>query len=310
MKTNLILLTIALTFLIIPLHLSEPTFNGTAPGCDGGGCHNFVDGIVSVTILDSVNIEVTLSGATDNVAGELVDETGTVVDLMLPTLNNPFILTAPGDGNYVVNAGYKDPGPRKWDSSLVTLTIVPVELAGFSASVKENDVILNWQTATELNNSGFDIERLRANEAWEKIGFVNGNGTSAETHNYTFEDNDVSAGIYSYRIKQIDYNGTFEYFELNQVIEISSPRNFSLLQNYPNPFNPSTTIKYIVSQKSFVTITIFNTIGEEILTLLNEEKEAGSYEVNFDAAGFTSGIYYYKLQTDDFVQTKKMILLQ
>jgi hypothetical protein len=309
MKINFILFTIGITFLVIPLHLSEPTFNGTAPGCDGGGCHNFVDGIVSVTILDSVNIEVTLSGATDNVAGELVDETGTVVDLMLPTLNNPFILTVPTYGNYVVNAGYKTPGPRKWDSALVTV-IIPVELASFSASVKENHVILNWQTATELNNSGFQVERIQENNEWNEIGFVIGNGTTTEIHNYTFEDKNLLAGIYYYRIKQIDFNGTYEYFNLGDEIKISSPDNFMLLQNYPNPFNPTTTIKFSLPEKTNLLLTVYNSIGKEVVTLINDEKQAGSHEVEFNATGLTSGIYYYKIVTNDFIQTKKMILLK
>jgi hypothetical protein len=257
-----------------------------------------------------VNIEVTLSGATDNVAGELVDETGTVVDLMLPTLSNPFILTAPGDGNYVVNAGYKTPGPRKWDSSLVTIIIIPVELASFSASVNANDVILNWQTATELNNSGFQVERMQDNNEWNEIGFVIGNGTTTEIHNYAFEDKNLSAGIYFYRIKQIDFNGTYEYYTLDEEIEILAPDKFVLLQNYPNPFNPTTTIKFSVLKKTNVVLTVFNSIGEDVITLINDEKPAGSYEVEFNAAGLTSGIYLYKIETNDFIQTKKMILMK
>jgi len=230
------------------------------------------------------------------------------VDVINSTTSNPFILTAPTSGVYLINAGYKNPS-RRWDSTTVTLT-VPVELSGFSASVNENDVTLFWQTATELNNSGFDVERNRKNEGWEKVGFVSGNGTTTEIHSYTFSDKDVPAGTYSYRINQIDYDGTSEYFELEQVIKINPPGNFTLLQNYPNPFNPSTTIQFVIPEKSNVVITIFNSIGEDVLTLINEEKAAGSYEVNFNASGFTSGIYYYKLQTDDFVQTKKMILMK
>jgi hypothetical protein len=312
MKINLILLTIALTFLVIPLLLSEPAFNGPGPGCgEGGGCHTFADGNVSVTILDSVNIEVTLSGVDpgENVAGELVDDTGTVVDVIQQTGSNPFILTAPGDGNYVVNAGYKQPS-RRWDSSLVILTPIPVELASFSASAKENDVILSWQTATELNNSGFQVEKMQDNNEWNEIGFVIGNGTTTEIHNYTYEDKNLSVRIYNYRIKQIDFNGTYEYFTLDEEIEILSPDKFVLLQNYPNPFNPTTTIKFSVLKKTDVVLTVFNSIGEDVVTLINDEKPAGSYEVEFNATGLTSGIYYYKIVTNDFIQTKKMILIK
>lgn len=309
MKTVFILISIALVLIIVPLYLSEPSFNGTNPGCEGGGCHTFSDGAVSITILDSVNIEVTVSGTSSKVAGELVDNNGLVVDVVNPTNSNPFVLTAPVPGNYIVNAGYKSPGPRTWDSAAVNL-IIPVELASFTASVNNNDVTLYWQTATELNNSGFDIERTNLIKDWEKIGFVLGNGTTTEIHNYTFADKDLREGNYNYRIKQIDYNGTYEYFELENTIEISPPNDFALLQNYPNPFNPATTIKFVIPEKTNVTLTVFNSIGEETTALINEEKAAGSYDVNFNAEGYTSGIYYYRLQAGAFVETKKMILLR
>ncbi|NNG27171.1 MAG: T9SS type A sorting domain-containing protein [Ignavibacteriaceae bacterium] len=308
MKITFILLTIAISLVITSIQFSEPSFNGSSPGCSGSGCHSFSDGDVSVALIDSITVEVTVSGTSSRVGGELVDIGGNVVDVINSTTSNPFTLTAPAPGYYVINAGYDNP-QRDWDSAAVNL-IVPVELSGFIASVNENDVTLNWQTATELNNSGFDVERTEANNEWEKVGFVTGNGTTTEINSYTFTDKDVPAGTYNYRIKQIDYDGTFEYFELEQLISISSPDEITLLQNYPNPFNPSTTIKFVIHKKSNVIITIFNTIGEDVLTLVNEEKIAGSYEVNFDAAGFTSGIYFYKLQAGNFVETKKMILMK
>lgn len=308
MKIISLLLSIVLVFLVVPRLLSEPSFNGSTPGCSGSGCHTFSDGDVSITILDSVHIEVSVSGTTNRVGGELVDGNGFVVDVINSTNSNPFILTAPAAGNYIVNAGYKNP-QRRWDSAAVTL-VVPVELASFSASVNNNDVTLQWQTATELNNSGFDIERAVNNNDWKKIGFVSGHGTTSEVHNYTFKDNDLKAGIYNYRIKQIDYNGSYEYFELEQQIEITPPNKFALLQNFPNPFNPVTTIKFVIAEKASVTLTVFNSIGEEVAMLVNEVKEAGSYETQFNANGFSSGIYYYKLQTENFVQTRKMILIK
>jgi hypothetical protein len=308
MKTTFILLTITISLIIIPLHLSEPSFNGSAPGCAGSGCHSFSDGDVSITILDSVNIQVTVGGTTSSVGGELMDGSGNVVDVVNSTNSNPFILTAPGAGDYVINAGYKNPS-RDWDSAAISL-IIPVELASFSASVTEDDVTLKWQTATELNNSGFQVERMQENEDWSEIGFVNGNGTTTEIHNYTFKDKDLSAGIYFYRIKQIDFNGTYEYFNLEEEIEIALPDKFTLLQNYPNPFNPVTTIKFSLQERTNVVLTVFNSIGEDVITLVNDERPAGIYEVKFNATGFTSGIYYYKLITNDFIQTKKMIILK
>jgi hypothetical protein len=308
MKSIYLLLTFVIVLVLAPLQFSEPGFNGSAPGCSGSGCHSFSNGNVSIVIVDPLNIEVTVSGTSSKVGGELVDNSGNVVSFINSTNSNPFILTAPAAGNYLINAGYDSP-QRRWDSAAVTL-VVPVELSSFRASVNDNDVTLFWQTATELNNSGFDIERAIVNEEWEPIGFVTGNGTSTEIHNYSFDDNDLPAGTYNYRIKQIDYNGTFEYFELEQVVEIGSPNDFALRQNYPNPFNPSTTIEFVIPEKSNVTLTVFNSIGEEVSTLVNDKKEAGSYVVTFDAKRFTSGIYYYKLQTENFVQTRKMILLR
>jgi len=168
MKTTFTLLTIAISLIIIPILLSEPSFNGSSPGCAGSGCHTFSDGIVSFSLIDSLNIEVTVSGTTSKVAGELVDNSGNVVDVINSTTSNPFILTAPTPGVYLINAGYKNPS-RRWDSTTVTLT-VPVELSSFSASVNENDVTLVWQTATELNNSGFGVERMQRNNEWMKSG--------------------------------------------------------------------------------------------------------------------------------------------
>ncbi len=308
MKRTFILLTIAVSLIIIPMLVSQPSFNGTSPGCSGSGCHTFSDGDVSVTLLDSITVEVTVSGTSNKVAGELVDISGNVVDVINSTNSNPFTLTAPVPGYYVINAGYKDP-QRRWDSAAVNL-IVPVELSSFIASVNEKDVILSWQTATELNNSGFDVERTEANEEWEKVGFVSGNGTSTEINSYTFADKDVPFGTYNYRIKQIDFDGTYEYFILEDEVEISSPGNFVLLQNYPNPFNPTTTIKYSVVEKTFVRLIIYDVAGSEVAVIVNKEQKAGEYEIDFNAGNLTSGVYFYRLQTGNFVETKKMILMK
>lgn len=308
MKTVFILLTITISLIIIPMLISEPSFNGSSPGCSGSGCHTFSDGDVSITILDTATIQVSVSGTTSRVGGELVDENGVVVEVINSTSSNPFILNIPAAGNYIVNAGYKNPS-RRWDSAAVAI-IVPVELASFNAFINENDVTLNWQTASELNNSGFQVERKKENNEWNEIGFVSGNGTSTEIHKYIFEDNNLSAGKYNYRIKQIDFDGTFEYFYLEEEIIIVSPSKFILLQNYPNPFNPTTSIEFSIPEKTNVLLKVFNSIGEEIKTLLNDVKPAGSYEIEFNANGLSSGIYYYKLEANNYVKTMKMILLK
>ncbi len=186
---------------------------------------------------------------------------------------------------------------------------VPVELTSFSASVSGNVVLLNWQTVTETNNSGFEIERSEDNQNFSQIGFVPGSGTSTEPRSYNYSDNMISSGKYYYRLKQIDYDGSFEYSNVVEA-EIGLPSEFRLEQNYPNPFNPSTIISFQVPNSSFVNLKVYDALGNEIATLVNEEKSTGSYEVNFRATNLSSGIYLYHLQAGSFVETKKMLLMK
>jgi hypothetical protein len=186
---------------------------------------------------------------------------------------------------------------------------VPVELVSFTSSVSGNTVLLKWNTATELNNLGFNVERASLSGNWEKIGFVAGSGTTTETRSYSFLDIDLNPGIYSYRLKQVDYDGSFEYSDVIQA-EITVPFDFALEQNYPNPFNPSTTIRYSVPQTSIVNIKVYNLIGQEVTELINETKSAGKYEINFESNGLASGIYLVKMQAGDFTSTIKMTMLK
>jgi hypothetical protein len=190
---------------------------------------------------------------------------------------------------------------------------VPVELVSFTISVIGNSVTLNWATATELNNSGFDVLRQSApgeqNNQWEKIGFVPGFGTSTEKHNYSFVDENLTSGQYSYRLKQIDFDGTSELSDVVNV-EVTNPTQYNLSQNYPNPFNPSTTINFTLPEASNVTLKIFNTLGEEVSVLFNRVMEAGTHEVNFEASQLHSGMYFYRIEAGTFTQVKKMTLLK
>ena len=187
--------------------------------------------------------------------------------------------------------------------------IIPVELVSFTSSIINNSVNLNWITATELNNSGFDIEKSIDNSTWNKIGFVDGNGTSTEIHNYSFADQTPFVGTSYYRLKQIDFDGTTEY---SNIIEVTfgAISEFALDQNYPNPFNPSTKINYSIKEKSNVELKIFDLLGSEIATLVNEEKSPGNYEVSFDASFLSSGVYLYTIKAGSFVQTRKMLLMK
>jgi hypothetical protein len=191
-----------------------------------------------------------------------------------------------------------------------SVVIVPVELASFTASVSGNNVNLAWETATEINNMGFEVERKATDANWQKIGFTEGSGTSTEIHSYSFTDKNLSPGEYNYRIKQLDFDGTYEYYTLNQTVEIGAPVDFSLSQNYPNPFNPTTKITYSVPFDGFVSIAIFNVLGEKVANLVNNNVKAGNYELTFDASQFASGVYLYRMEAGDFVSIKKMVLLR
>jgi len=202
-------------------------------------------------------------------------------------------------------------------------SVIPVELTSFTANVSGNSVVLNWITASELNNSGFEIQRsVISNEErnlnWQPIGFVQGNGTTTQSNSYSFTDNNIHSAKYYYRLKQIDLNGTFTYS--NEVeVDLSLPQAFSLEQNYPNPFNPSTKIEYTIpfvgtSLMKFVQLKVFDVLGNEVATLVDEYKPAGNYEVSFEASsaggGLSSGIYLYKLRVGTFFDMKKMILIK
>ena len=189
--------------------------------------------------------------------------------------------------------------------------VVPVELTSFTVQAKEENIILNWSTATELNNSGFDIERSQDSKEFVKLGFVEGHGTTSQPQGYTFVDNNVTAKTkYYYRLKQVDNDGSFEYSETIKIDYSGIPDNYSLSQNYPNPFNISTIIKYSIPEEKLVTIKIYNALGEEVRTLTNEIKQPGRYSINYDARSLSSGLYFYRLVAGDFVETKKMLLLK
>ncbi|QQS36615.1 MAG: T9SS type A sorting domain-containing protein [Ignavibacteriales bacterium] len=195
--------------------------------------------------------------------------------------------------------------------------VLPVELTSFSAELIDDAVKLSWVTMTEVNNFGFEIERLtEINPTWQKIGFVAGNGNSNTVKTYSFVDTDITAGRYVYRFKQIDNDGRYEY---SQEIEINlgMPDAFSLEQNYPNPFNPATTIQYTIpnvetrdASSLHVMLQVYDILGSEITTLVNEEKPAGTYEVVFNASDLPSGVYFYSLSAGNFKRTKKFVLMK
>ncbi len=183
--------------------------------------------------------------------------------------------------------------------------VVPVELTSFNAVSNGNNVNVNWATATETNNYGFELYRNGS-----KVTFVKGNGTTTERNSYSYSDNELANGNYSYQLYQIDFDGTKTLVGKTSVEVSVAPVEFALNQNYPNPFNPSTSISFSIPNASSVKLTIYNAIGKEVTTLVNGTMESGNHKVVWNANNMPSGMYFYKLQADNFTATKKMMLIK
>jgi len=197
---------------------------------------------------------------------------------------------------------------------LEALWFVPVELASFSAQLFQKDVILNWTTASEINNQGFEIEQSFDNKIFSRIGFVPSFGSTTESKSYSFKISDAPSGIQYYRLKQIDFDGTFTHFN---SVEVDGPmvREFVLYQNHPNPFNPSTTISFSLPVESNVRITLFNMLGQQVAQLVNSDFQTGNHKIEFNAKDISTGAYIYTLEArgvngKSFALIKKMILLK
>jgi hypothetical protein len=186
--------------------------------------------------------------------------------------------------------------------------VLPVELINFFAQNISSAIVLNWETKTETNNQGFEVER-NDNGKWKKIGFVKGHGTTTETSNYTLTDRNIPRNVIKYRLKQIDYDGSFKYSNVIEV-NVTPISNYKLSQNYPNPFNPTTTITYSIPKNGYVELKIYNSLGQEISTLVKKELHAGNYNVTWNALNAASGIYFYKITVNNFSRTNKMVLLR
>lgn len=187
---------------------------------------------------------------------------------------------------------------------------VPVELTSFEGKVVSGNVVLNWSTATETNNRGFEIQRKTANSNYLTIAYINGMGSTAQAQNYSYTDQQVSNELYTYRLKQIDYNGAFTYSKPIEV-DVTAPFTYSLDQNYPNPFNPTTSIRFGLPVETTVDLRVYDVLGNEVATLVNNEMmSAGNHIVNFNATNLSTGTYFYRLSTSDFTSVKKMQLIK
>lgn len=192
---------------------------------------------------------------------------------------------------------------------------LPVALAEFNSNIIKNDVKLYWKTTEEINNEGFIIERrLSSASDWTTAGSVTGQGTTNTVHQYIFEDKNLNTGRYKYRLKQTDFNGGMEYFDLNTDVIIGKPKTFSLAQNYPNPSNPVSKINFELPFDSKVSILVYDILGREVKKLVDENRIAGFYSVTFDGTNLASGVYFYRISASgsgaSFVKTMKMVLIK
>ncbi|MBE0572070.1 MAG: T9SS type A sorting domain-containing protein [Ignavibacteriaceae bacterium] len=251
----------------------------------------------------------------DTLGNKLWDENGIVVSYPAIAYQN----TTDGQGGFITSGTINEftivAQQVSRCGNLGEVLPVPVELVLFTGSVEENRVILRWVTATELNNYGFEIERLQNSKTellqdWKKIGFVSGYGTTTEPKSYSFTDKEITTGIYKYRLRQIDFDGTFEYSN-EIIVEFDlSPKEFLLYQNYSNPFNSSTIIKYQVPKDEKVRITLYNILGEKILTLFEGEQKEGEYQISLSSDKLPSGNYFYSLEATSTRQIKKLTIIK
>ena len=185
----------------------------------------------------------------------------------------------------------------------------PVELISFTHTVNGNNVLLNWVTSQEVNNSGFEVQRKNnSTDIWKPLGFIKGNNNSTQTNEYSYTDNNLLSGSYSYRLKQIVFNGNFEYLNLYETVLIGNPVSFELFQNFPNPFNPATTISFQLPSGGFTRLSIHDSKGTLLENILNENLSEGYYNINYNAGNISSGVYFYRLSINGNSVSKKMIV--
>lgn len=186
---------------------------------------------------------------------------------------------------------------------------LPVSLTNLSATPQTNNIRLTWQTTSESNNRGFEVQRSVDGVQWTAIGFVNGAGNSNALVNYNYNDINLAPSRYYYRLRQVDMDGRFKFTTIVFVTLNGKASGYSLQQNYPNPFNKNTMIQYSISEVGFVKLTLFDINGREVKVLVNRIHEKGAHSIEFNAGGLSRGTYYYKMETTNFSATKKLIIL-
>ncbi len=219
-----------------------------------------------------------------------------------------------------VGVGVDDGRWGTWWGKIDPATALPIQLSYFNGSVTGQGMVdLHWGTLSETNNYGFEVEKSENSPAsYQTVpnSFIPGHGTTLEPQHYAYTDVTATPGEWWYRLKQIDLDGTVHYTDgvqvnvLTDVVEQGLPASTSLLQNYPNPFNPSTTIKFALAQPGQTTLRIFDVLGKEVATLVNEMKIGGQHSVEWTPTNLSSGLYYYRLESGGYVAMKKFLLLK
>jgi hypothetical protein len=212
-----------------------------------------------------------------------------------------FNLTSIKDNNDCISTGTL----QSLSVTSVECSTLPVRLLDLSASPRDKSIYLKWTTASEINNQGFQVQRSVNGSDWIVLGFVNGAGNTTTTRHYDYTDNDLSSGRYYYRLKQVDIDGRFEYSPIVSAV-LGGTEAYRLDQNYPNPFRSETILRFSIPQKAHVKLSLFDTHGRLLKVLVNGSKDKGTHAVTVNASALTSGIYYYKLETDNFSAVKKM----
>ncbi|MBK9333566.1 MAG: T9SS type A sorting domain-containing protein [Ignavibacteria bacterium] len=291
-----------------------PIFDAPTPTC--GTVFNEVPGTpisfsVNASDIDPGNITLNAIGLPP----------GSTMNPVLPQVGNPVSSTfnwVAQPGVYIVSFIATDSCGAQTICTYSFDIALPVELSSFASTVIGNDVSLQWSTSSETNNSGFNIERAAYINGelsdWSTIGNVQGNGNSSSVNSYSFTDRSLNAGTYTYRLKQIDFNGNYEYHNLNSDVVIGVPTRFELMQNYPNPFNPATKISFEIPKDGIVKLTVFDNSGKEVAVLSNGYKTTGYYSVDFNGSNLASGVYFYKLElttnNESTVKIRKMALVK
>lgn len=232
---------------------------------------------------------------------------GILVEFEFKVVGQPGMQTAITFPVMVLNEG--SPSVTAYGGIFIVNYVIPVELVSLKGLVKGKDILLTWETASESDNYGFEIERSTNYTDWHSIGFVSGQGTTTINHYYSYFDKNIDIGSYYYRLKQVDLNGSFEYSNIIEVV-VGAPKQFSLGQNFPNPFNPTTVIPFDLPEKSSIKLTLYNLLGEAVAVISKGEFSAGHHQVSFNASRLAAGLYFYKLEAKNFVDMKKLLILK